>query len=160
MSHNTTNKLVLTFLTKDGMYYCNTNGMLCYFSCVFKSISHTFDYSISGIVKPFFSSGLSSSPSTYTHGSIHNLYAMEFFFSLWVRFFNFLRFPSHRASKEHCVALPFTTFLSLSKGFAQVREKGLCHGPASVKTDITLSTTDRQLTSNIADGSAETAQCQ
>lgn len=75
--------------------------------CVFKSVLHTFQLFVSSIGNnPFFSSALLLSPSTYTQGSIYSSYAMEFFFSIRVRFFNFLRFSSHWASKEHCVALP------------------------------------------------------
>lgn len=105
----------LFFLQKTECLHNNTNGLQCRFPCVFKSISHTFDLFLSGIVKPFFSSGLSSSLSTYTHGSIYNLYAMEFFFSVRVRPFNFLRFPSHWASKEHCVALSFNLSFSVER---------------------------------------------
>jgi len=96
---------------------------------------------------PFFSSALLSSPSTCTHGSIYSSYAMEFFFSIWVRFFNFLRFSSHWASKEHCVAL-LSNLSFFAERFLHEWEKVL--RPTSVETDIALSTTDRQLTSNIA----------
>lgn len=49
--YNATNKLVFIFFTKAGMYCSNENGLLCHFTCVFKSISHTFELLVS-IVKP------------------------------------------------------------------------------------------------------------
>lgn len=69
-------------------------------------------------------SGLPSSLSTCTHGSMYNshtIYKMEFFFPLRVRSFNFLRFPSHWASKERCIASPSCALLSSPRGF--------CAGP-------------------------------
>lgn len=94
----------------------------------------------------------------YTHGGIYNshtAYKMEFFFPLRVRSLNFLRFPSHWASKARRLASQRPPFFSV-RFLRVVRVRGLCD-QGSVETDIALSTTGRQLTSNVADSPAETA---
>lgn len=106
----------------------------------------------------FFSSRLPSSSSTCMHDSIYNSYNVPDGISLLCMSLRF-QFPTFLmpVSTERTLRHFYSTFLSLPRGFYVSLCERILRLQSPVKTDIALSTTAWQLTSNVADNPAEIA---